>query len=361
VSKTSGIVTTDLAGGAGAAKSAAPASADAAAVSGPAVTVAGAVNPAQQPDAVRDAALGAAPLTEASSRAGIAATKDEKSKAVASGSDDTTSNQPAGQSVIGDASSVAGSVAANAAANLAEAANAGGRAAAIADTAIPAAQAAALVAGVPVHDVATSAVSSAPGRALGAVSAGSIAETGSAAAQIGEPHRTLLATPTTLEVGVQSGTQGWLRIRAEVGGPGEVNASLTAASSGAREALHSQLPALNAFLHSEQIAATATVAGGGHGGAAFGGGGSGSGGLGSGGLGSGGLGSDGSNGSSASLLQGGGAQSGGSQHEAAQPVASVSEAVRSYDSLGGPSDAAGALSGGTSLSEESGRWLNVRA
>lgn len=77
--------------------------------------------------------------------------------------------------------------------------------------------------------------------------------------EIGESHRTLLATPTALEVGVPSGTQGWLRIRAEVSGSGEVNASLSTASSAATETLHTQLPALNAFLHSEQIAATTTV------------------------------------------------------------------------------------------------------
>jgi hypothetical protein len=363
-SKATGSVATQIPGSGGedSAGRALPTGAVTAAASGPAITTQGEIKLAQQPDAVRDGAAVAVPLTEASARAGIQAAKDEKTKGVAATSDDTTSTQSAGaQSVTGEISNAAGNLAANLTASFAAAtAGAAGRAVPGTDAAVPVTLAAAHVGQVTSHDAASPAGLAASGRALGGVSAGSIAEAGPAGAPIGEAHRTLLATPTTLEVGVPGGTQGWLRIRAEVGGPGEVNASLTAASSGAREALHSQLPALNAFLHSEQIAATATVAergagfaGGGQGGAALG-----SGGLGSGGLGSGGLGGDGSN---ASLLQGGGAQSGGGQREAAQPVASVSEAVRSYDSLGGVSEAAGPLLGSTSISEESGRWLNVRA
>ena len=72
-------------------------------------------------------------------------------------------------------------------------------------------------------------------------------------------HRALLATPTTLEVGVPDGTQGWLKIRAEVGDQGQVNASLAAGSSAGQEMLHRELPALNAYLHSEQMRVTATV------------------------------------------------------------------------------------------------------
>jgi hypothetical protein len=189
-----------------------------------------------------------------------------------------------------------------------------------------------------------------------------VAEQSSSLAGSAEPHRTLLATPTTLEVGVPSGTQGWLRIRAEVGAPGEVNASLSAASSGGRDLLHSQMPALNAFLHSEQLAVTATLAERGTGisqsGAAFGSGGLGSGGLGSGGLGSGGLGSDASGGSNASLLHGGGAQSGESQREAGNVTGS--DLVPSYAARSAASEATGTLSSGTSTSGDSGRWLNVR-
>jgi len=75
-----------------------------------------------------------------------------------------------------------------------------------------------------------------------------------------DAQRTISATPTSLEVGVRSGTEGWLRIRAEVGGEGEVKASLSAASDGGQAMLERQLPALNAYLHSEQMAVTTTVA-----------------------------------------------------------------------------------------------------
>jgi hypothetical protein len=74
-----------------------------------------------------------------------------------------------------------------------------------------------------------------------------------------EAHRTLVATPTVLEVGVPNGTQGWVKIRAEVSSEGQVNASLAAGSSASQEMLHRQLPALNAYLHSEQMTVTATV------------------------------------------------------------------------------------------------------
>ena len=75
-----------------------------------------------------------------------------------------------------------------------------------------------------------------------------------------EPHKTFVATPTTLEVGLPNGTQGWLKIRAEVGNEGNVNASLSAATSAGQQSLHRQLPALNAYLHSEQVAVTTSIA-----------------------------------------------------------------------------------------------------
>ncbi|MBB5057623.1 hypothetical protein HDF16_002329 [Granulicella aggregans] len=75
-----------------------------------------------------------------------------------------------------------------------------------------------------------------------------------------EPHQTLEATPTSLEVGVHSGTEGWLKIRAEVGGEGQVSASLAATSASGDQMLKGQLPALNAYLHSEQMSVTASVA-----------------------------------------------------------------------------------------------------
>jgi hypothetical protein len=61
-------------------------------------------------------------------------------------------------------------------------------------------------------------------------------------------------------VGVHTGSQGWLKIRAEVGGEGEVSASLAAASPSGEQMLKGQLPALNAYLHSEQMSVTASVA-----------------------------------------------------------------------------------------------------
>jgi hypothetical protein len=80
------------------------------------------------------------------------------------------------------------------------------------------------------------------------------------AAIASEPHQTLVATPNALEVGVHSVTQGWLKIRAEVGSEGEVSASLAAASPSGEQMLKGQLPALNAYLHSEQMSVTASVA-----------------------------------------------------------------------------------------------------
>lgn len=75
-----------------------------------------------------------------------------------------------------------------------------------------------------------------------------------------QPHQTIAATPNSLEVGVHSGTQGWLKIRAEVGDQGGVTASLAAASPGGEQMLKGQLPALNAYLHSEQLSVTTSVA-----------------------------------------------------------------------------------------------------
>jgi len=73
-----------------------------------------------------------------------------------------------------------------------------------------------------------------------------------------ESHGTLVATPTTLEVGVPRGADGWLKIRAEVGSDG-ISASLSTASHAGQSALRDQLPAINAFLQGEQIHASATL------------------------------------------------------------------------------------------------------
>jgi hypothetical protein len=73
-----------------------------------------------------------------------------------------------------------------------------------------------------------------------------------------ESHGTLVATPTTLEIGVPRGAEGWLKIRAEVGSDG-ISASLSTASHAGQSMLRDQLPAINAFLQGERIHASATV------------------------------------------------------------------------------------------------------
>jgi hypothetical protein len=69
--------------------------------------------------------------------------------------------------------------------------------------------------------------------------------------------RMLTATPTSLEIGVQNGTHGWLRVRAEMTDGGVVNASVSAASSAGQEMLHRELPGLTAYLQEEKVAVNA--------------------------------------------------------------------------------------------------------
>ena len=71
--------------------------------------------------------------------------------------------------------------------------------------------------------------------------------------------RMLAATPTSLEVGIQNGTHGWLKVRAEMTDGGVVNASVSAASSAGQEMLHRELPALTAYLHEEKVAVNAVI------------------------------------------------------------------------------------------------------
>ncbi len=71
--------------------------------------------------------------------------------------------------------------------------------------------------------------------------------------------RMLTATPTSLEVGIQNGTHGWLKVRAEMADGGVVNASVSAASSVGQEMLHRELPALTAYLQDEKVAVNAVV------------------------------------------------------------------------------------------------------
>jgi hypothetical protein len=71
--------------------------------------------------------------------------------------------------------------------------------------------------------------------------------------------RMLTATPTSLEVGIQNGTHGWLKVRAEMTDGGVVNASVSAASSAGQEMLHRELPALTAYLQQEKVAVNAVI------------------------------------------------------------------------------------------------------
>jgi hypothetical protein len=83
--------------------------------------------------------------------------------------------------------------------------------------------------------------------------------TNQAASSVSEGHRTLEATPTSLEVGVANGTQGWLKIRAEIADGGVVNASVSATTSAGQEMLHRELPSLTAYLQQEQIGVGSVV------------------------------------------------------------------------------------------------------
>lgn len=76
-------------------------------------------------------------------------------------------------------------------------------------------------------------------------------------ASMDEVPRMLTATPTALEVGIQNGTHGWLRVRAEMADGGVVNASISAASSAGQEMLHRELPTLTAYLQEEKVAVNA--------------------------------------------------------------------------------------------------------
>lgn len=68
----------------------------------------------------------------------------------------------------------------------------------------------------------------------------------------GNAPQVLASAPARLDVGVVDGTHGWLRIRAELGTGGAVNASLTA-SAGAHESLRAVLPEMASYLESEAV------------------------------------------------------------------------------------------------------------
>jgi hypothetical protein len=71
--------------------------------------------------------------------------------------------------------------------------------------------------------------------------------------------RMLTATPTAIEVGIPTGTHGWLKVRAEMADSGVINASVSAASSAGQEMLHRELPSLTAYLQQEKVAVNTVV------------------------------------------------------------------------------------------------------
>jgi hypothetical protein len=83
--------------------------------------------------------------------------------------------------------------------------------------------------------------------------------TGFAAAPLDGMPRMLASTPTSLEVGIHDGTNGWLKVRAEMADGGVVNASVSSPSPTAIEMLHRELPALTAYLQEEKVAVNAVV------------------------------------------------------------------------------------------------------
>lgn len=74
-----------------------------------------------------------------------------------------------------------------------------------------------------------------------------------------DEHKTLSASSTTLEVGLPSGTHGWLKVRAELGDDGGVHASVTSNSSEGTEMLRRELPSLTNYLHQEQVPVSSVV------------------------------------------------------------------------------------------------------
>jgi hypothetical protein len=74
----------------------------------------------------------------------------------------------------------------------------------------------------------------------------------SAEGAVSTGHQVMAAGPGRLDVGVFDGTHGWLRIRAELGAGGAVNASLTASAS-AHEALRAAVPEMASYLQSEAV------------------------------------------------------------------------------------------------------------
>ncbi len=68
-----------------------------------------------------------------------------------------------------------------------------------------------------------------------------------------------VASPKLLEVGMASGSNGWLKVRAESDSGGAVSASLIANTANAAEALHKDLPALTAYLKDQALTVNSLV------------------------------------------------------------------------------------------------------
>lgn len=66
-------------------------------------------------------------------------------------------------------------------------------------------------------------------------------------------HQILNATPRTLEVGIATGSHGWLKVRAEMTNDGRVNALMSSPSLAVQQTLHKELAPLASFLQGEQV------------------------------------------------------------------------------------------------------------
>lgn len=71
--------------------------------------------------------------------------------------------------------------------------------------------------------------------------------------------KTLAATPNLLEVGIDGGTHGWLRVRAELGQSGEVTASMVAGSASQADTLRRELSAMSTYLAGESVGVSSLV------------------------------------------------------------------------------------------------------
>ncbi len=93
--------------------------------------------------------------------------------------------------------------------------------------------------------------SGSPGQAAPAHAAPSVAAS-APTAEAGAP-KTLFAGPQRLEVGIDGGVHGWLRVRAELGHAGEVTASVVATSAGSATSLGREVSAMSAYLKAESV------------------------------------------------------------------------------------------------------------